>query len=374
MPREVNPSAENDILANIPGLDDEPAGGGGTPENNGGDGETSQITEENAGGEAGVESEETEVSATQQQSGNRGGGNPDTTRQQQPQQKQQNNKGNIPPRQPANSAGDLVDQAGRVIARAGNERRFYESWRNAAIQLQRAGREMQTRDQRIQQLEGQLRGHTEAANAPQSLGLNPQEAVAGMRLFAQFKRSPVDTLKFMLAEVQSLGHDLTGIIDGGVNAQAISTMLDRRLAPLMSQHQQQQREAQQRNEIDQQVNSFYNEFPDAQVHDAALGELLTRNPTLTPREAYFMLQNHYIKNGWDWSVPLNVIMTQQRAPARQPAQQTQMQQRQSLPNGRGARTAQQPQTRAVGQDELAHEDDSWENIIRGSMRNSGLRV
>lgn len=368
MPREVSASAEEALLSNIPGLDDE-TGGGTTQETTG---ETSETTEENAVAETGSEGETTEEVSTQEQSGNRRGTVPDTGRQQQTGKQQQQQK--VPPRQPANAAGDLVDPTGRVIARAGNERRFYESWRNASIQLQKMQRDLGTRDTRIQQLEGQLRGHGEAANAPQSLGLNPQEAVAGMRLFAQFKRSPVDTLKFMLAEVQSLGHDLTGIVDGGVNAQAISTMLDRRLAPLTQQHQEQRRQQEQQAQIDRQVNDFYSEFPDAHVHDAALGELLTRNPTLTPREAYFMLQNHYIKNGWDWSVPLSAIMSQQRAPARQPAQQQQTQQRQSLPNGRGARTVQQPQTRVAGQDELAHEDDSWENIIRGSMRNSGLRV
>lgn len=368
MPGPSNNTIENDILGNVPGLEDDTTQ---TTEETTTD-ETSTTTEENTGGENNDnESAQQTGESTQEQPGNRRGSVPNTPGKQPAKQQQQ--KGNIPPRQPANAAGDLVDGQGRVIARAGNERRFYESWRNSSIQLQKMQRDMQTRDTRIQQLEGQLRGHSEAANAPQSLGLNPQEAVAGMRLLAQFKRNPVEALRFMLAEVQSLGHDLTGIVDGGVNAQAISRMLDQRLAPLTQQQQQQQREREQQAELDRQVNSFFEEFPDAQVHDAALGELISKNPTLTPREAYYMLQNHYIRNGWDWSVPLHVIMSQQRAPARQPAQQ-QQQQRQTLPNGRGGHTAQQPQTRVAGQNELAHEDDSWENIIRGSMRNSGLRV
>ena len=345
----AGPKIEEDILNSIPDIEDDQSTEQTTETE-----EQSDDAVQEAPGEEGVQ--ESPV-----QQGDRRGGPQDRTtpQQRQPQQPK--------PSAPRGRPGDLVDPAtGQVIARAGSERRLYEQSVHARRDAANMRAALQTVQNELAQTKGQLEG---LSNAPTQLGLNPQEAVAGMRMFSAFKRDPVGALKFMLAEVQAQGHNVDGIAEGGVSAQAIHQMLDAKLRPLLNDREEAAQKQRAYVETDRQVETFYSQFPDARIHDDVLGALVSRDPTLTPREAYFMLRNHFMTYGYDWSKPLNANM--QRA---QGGQQPVPHQQQSIPNGRSAPrpNGQQRMTRA--DEQYAHEDESWENIIRSSMRSNGMRV
>lgn len=374
MPAKV----ETDILANVPGLEDEI--------------ETTTTTQEGGDGQVDTTSQD-DGQQQQQQSDDRGGAVDDTTGQQQQQQPKPAGKGQqqqpVKPaaqqqqQQGAPRAGDLVGQDGKVIARAGAERRFYEDAARFRGQVGQMQRTLAQQTTELNQLKGKVQAYDSAANAPRDLGLTAPEAVAAARLFADFKRDPVKTLKFLLGEVQAMGHNVEGLSDPNVQMHSIARMIDQRLQPVTAQAEQVRREQAARDDAARQTTEFFGRYPDAQTHDAAIGALCERDPQLSPTEAYYRLREHYIRNGLDWSVPLEEHNRRAQQGGGQQQQQQQQQRQpprgQTLPNGRGGGVVQTQQQRqgaetADAQFALADENDSWESIIRGSMRNAGMRV
>lgn len=223
-----------------------------------------------------------------------------------------NNSEQITKQQPTkpkrnNNSQDLVDANGNIIAKAGAERRFYEE--NVKLKRDRDifnTQVMPKLRQNYDAMVARVKAYDDAMKSMQSGDLTPQDVQTGMDLIRQWKKSPQDTLKFLLTQAKSYGINIDGV--GGVDASAINQMLDEKLKPFM-----QEREANiRRQQIEQQSINQYNEFiqkyPDAANHTEELAYLLRKNPNMSLDAVYYMLRNHYSTKGYDFNTPLAEIL------------------------------------------------------------------
>lgn len=206
-----------------------------------------------------------------------------------------------------NNPQDLVDANGNIIAKAGAERRFYEE--NVKLKRERDIFNTQVMPKLRQNYDAMLARVQAYENAMKSMNtgdLTPQDVQTGMDLIRQWKKSPQETLKFLLTQAKGYGMNIDGI--GGIDASAINQMLDEKLKPFM-----QEREANiQRQRIEQQsiqqYNDFIQKYPDAEKHTEELAYLLRKNPSMSLDAVYYMLRNHYSTKGYDFNTPLAEIL------------------------------------------------------------------
>lgn len=206
-----------------------------------------------------------------------------------------------------NNPQDLVDANGNIIAKAGAERRFYEE--NVKLKRERDIFNTQVMPKLRQNYDAMLARVQAYENAMKSMNtgdLTPQDVQTGMDLIRQWKKSPQETLKFLLTQAKGYGMNIDGI--GGIDASAINQMLDEKLKPFV-----QEREANiQRQRIEQQsiqqYNDFIQKYPDAEKHTEELAYLLRKNPSMSLDAVYYMLRNHYSTKGYDFNTPLAEIL------------------------------------------------------------------
>ena len=211
-------------------------------------------------------------------------------------------------RLPANETGDLIDPStGAVIAKAGNERRYFEQWRKDNNTLRNTQRELETANAHLSALR-------EAAQLPTKLGLEPAEVDVAMKFMAHWKQDPVGAAKQLLTEVRALGHNIEDL-GQGIDMAAMQRMIDAKLAPLTSERQQQQQEAATRAAIDEEVNAVMSREPWLANQQQELIMLMEADEqerlakvragngdahkTLTLREAGLMLKAYALEHGFD---------------------------------------------------------------------------
>ena len=271
---------------------------------------------------------------------------------------------------------DLVDPTtGRVVAHGGIERHVFE-------QAQRHRRENDTFKQRIQTLEAQVNQSNETIRVANQLQVPPQEQVAAIQAFADFKRDPVRFLETLVAEVKGRGFDIPFLSEGinrGIDTAAVSRMLDQRLAPLTAQQEQVRVNTESHNRAIQELDAFINVFPDAQMNLDVIGGVMQADPTLSLDRAYTTVLQWAHRNGLDPSQSLRQQLAQrqtgqqpQQGPA--PLQPQQSMSRMTtptapLPNGRSA--SQAPVREASNN---VNENSSWRQIVRDSFKEHGLQV
>ena len=220
-------------------------------------------------------------------------------------------------RLPANETGDLIDPAtGAVIAKAGNERRYFEQWRKDNTSLRNVQRELETATAHLSALR-------EAAQLPTKLGLEPAEVDVAMKFMAHWKQDPVGAAKQMLTEVRALGHNVDDL-GQGIDMAAMQRMIDAKLAPLTSERQQQQQEAAARAAIDEEVNAVMSRNPWIANQQQELIQLMDADKTLTLREAALLLKEYALEKGFDLSSSL-------REQSLRPATQVQRTNRAAIP-------------------------------------------
>lgn len=206
-----------------------------------------------------------------------------------------------------NNPQDLVDANGNIIAKAGAERRFYEE--NVKLKRERDIFNTQVMPKLRQNYDAMLarvQAYETAMKSMNTGDLTPQDVQTGMDLIRQWKKSPQETLKFLLTQAKGYGMNIDGI--GGIDASAINQMLDEKLKPFI-----QEREANiQRQRIEQQsiqqYNDFIQKYPDAEKHTEELAYLLRKNPSMSLDAVYYMLRNHYSTKGYDFNTPLAEIL------------------------------------------------------------------
>ncbi len=353
--------------------DDEGAGGGQDQQvDNGGNNDSKdpldsfiEATTIDEGGNKGTEGTTPNDQGTQQRAQDQGNQQPQRgtgeAAQQQPNVQLPAQRGHLP----ADAKGNLVDpRTGQVIATAGDGRRWYEENRRTSMQLTQS-------KQQLDNLNVQLSAYKEANASIERLGIDPTEHLMAVQLFANYKKDPVGTFKWMLTEAQAAGHNLSSILGtaGAFDPAAIKQMIASEIAPL---RQSQEREAaiqQAGNEAAAEANEFYTQHPDAVIHDAVLVQLMERNTNLSPREAYLELKLYAAEKGLDWSRPLH-SQVDQNGSVIQRTQQSNGQRplvTQGAPmTGRGGNI--QPRNDQA----LASEDMTSSDIVRMAMREQGL--
>lgn len=274
---------------------------------------------------------------------------------------------------------DLVDPVtGRIVARGGIERRVYEEG-------QRHLREANDLRRKLQEAETRINSSDELTRTVTSLGLKTEDAIAASRVMSDFLRDPVRTLEYLIAEVKSKGYQLPFLEQGispGVDTMAINRMLENKLAPILSQHQQQALAQQQAREHEETarrtLDNFLIEVPYAEANLSTLADMMQRDPSLTLHTAYIRMAEWAARNGLDHTQPLlpqieaiNGSNTQQ--PTEQPAQQATNTQHQPpiTTNRQIAPNNAVPLDAPTGQ---YNENSSWADILKAEMRKSGYSV
>jgi hypothetical protein len=251
------------------------------------------------------------------------------------------------------SPQDLVDGNGNVVAKGGKERRFYETARKERQRADNLESEISTLRAKVDAFEG-------TASLSSQYSLTPEELTTGAQLISAFKDNPVDTIKYLLTEAQSAGHNIEGV-GQGTDVAAFSKMLDDKLGPLTTERQQTLEHQQRQEQATQTYNQFMSSYPDAAVHQNTLAQLLERDTTLSPEAAYFKLKSFYLEKGLDWNTPLDVH--EQNIQAQQASSENTQS---SLPSGNT------PADNVTDASQIASVDTDMEDIIKDSMREAGI--
>jgi hypothetical protein len=261
--------------------------------------------------------------------------------------------------------GDLLDAQGNVVAKAGPERRHYETLQTERQRYASLERKHNATQQELGTLRNRVQAYEQASTA---LGTsNPQETADAVRLMRDFNRAPVETLTKLLAEVKAAGYSIDGI-GSAVDAAALSQMLDQRLPPAVNRQGPTAQQVEQQSA--EEVTQFLGTYPDAAMHETALANIITRHPELALEDAYFKLKESVISQGYDWSQPLGPQVQARKAaaavpPVIVPAPGA------PLVGGRPLPTHQiserDPQL-------FAPDGDTTDDIIKQAMRESGIAI
>lgn len=277
-------------------------------------------------------------------------------------------------RLPSDAQGNLIDpNSGAIIARAGNERRYFEGLRTAQQELGRTRTE-------LTRVQAQLEAASAQQNLPQQFGVSPQDAVTALQFMAHWRKNPVEAATQMLAELRTMGYNVDGL-GGGVDLAAIQRMIRDTAAPYAqdraAMEQQQQAQAAANRELADATARF--PWLNSDEVQTALVNVMEADPQLTLREAALVVQAWAAQNSIDLYQPIVPQIA-----ARQQAQQQQQQgsvpatgQQQQRPNN--ARTP-APTATGGGAGQVlrtttpAGHDASTRDIVLEAMREHGLNV
>jgi hypothetical protein len=280
-------------------------------------------------------------------------------------------------RLPEDAEGNLVDPAtGEVVAKAGNERFYFEIARNSSGYIQKATRQLEAMQTDLQKANTQLQAyndlHTEARNS----NLSAAEQTEAVKMMAAYKQNPVSTLKYMLTDAAANGIDLNEVFGEGSNFEmgAIGKLIDEKLKPFTSQADIQRQQQQIQEDATRQATEFLTKYPDAKMHEPVLASLITKNPGLGLVDAYYQLKDFARENNLDWNSPLSEQLgqAQQQQPRQTQQQQTTTPQKKPMVSGHNAQTvaAGKQQTKQNSMGATARTDD----IVRQAMEEAGFNL
>lgn len=204
--------------------------------------------------------------------------------------------------------GNVVGKDGKILARAGGERRHFENAHNARIALVTEQANHQNTYGRLQQAIGigeQLGKQLQEAHeklkiqsaVASQLGLNEQEHLEALQLFAEGKKDPTTTLKKLLTRAATRGIDLTqlGLQASGVDPSSLMDMVREEIRkgtqPVLDVERQRTESERQRQEQEEntrrsqaEVEDHFRQNPDmipyAQVYHRILSDQRFRGMTL----------------------------------------------------------------------------------------------
>jgi hypothetical protein len=266
-------------------------------------------------------------------------------------------------RLPANNNGDLTDpNTGAVIAKAGNERRFFEGMRSAREEAFRVTRELDT-------ARAELTAFREAAALPRQLELTPQETTNALQWFAHWKKDPQAAAKEVLTEARRLGYDVEGM-GSQVDMGAIKRLVEEAVSPFQQDRAAAQRETEIAARVDADLNALYQQMPWARSQQEEIMSVMQADNKLTLREAALTVEAFALRNGLD----LQKSIRQQWTAAQSGGNQQQP--RQQRPNN--ARAPAPPVTGDMPvvprRTDISNHDVSNRNIVKQAMRDAGFAV
>lgn len=256
--------------------------------------------------------------------------------------------------------GDLVDAQGNVVARAGNERRFYEQARMAEHAITQIRVENS-------QLKQKLSAYDDAWKSYEAAGVAPADVPAAMALIARFRKEPVAAVKDLLTQMANSGIDIspvTGQNSGTMDSVALKRIVDDALKPFMQERQQRTEQEANMTRARQEYDGFIAQYPHAEANLDTLRQMIQRYPNVPLETMWLRIENWAVRNGLDPSQPFNL---QQQQNGGAPTDT-----RRGLPNGRfSARGA--TVSRGNNNGQLAP-DASSRDIVREAMREAGYNV
>lgn len=207
-----------------------------------------------------------------------------------------------------NNSQDLVDADGNIIAKAGAERRFYEE--NVKLKQQKAdfdNRILPQIKQNYNAMMAKVNAYEETYKAMQASDMTPEDISLGIELVRQWRKSPEETLKFLLTQAKSYGINIEGHTSG-IDVAAISQMMDQKLQPFVQERENAIRQQEVLANAQKMQKDFYQRYPDAKIHNKELAFLYRKNPNASLDAVYWQLRNHYAENGYDFNTPLEEII------------------------------------------------------------------
>jgi hypothetical protein len=285
---------------------------------------------------------------------------PTSTSQQVGQQNQRRTReGYIEQTDPETGRKTLIDpQTGEVVANHGLQRRLFET-------SQKVERENNALKTRVAGLENALRQSNEVIQEAARLGVAPQDQMIAIRVMSDFMRDPVRTLQALVEEVKSKGYPIPFLTEGvsqGMDMNALSRMIDAKLAPITQREQMSQQQQQARQQANRDLDAFLEENQEAHANLDVLGEMLQAQPGLPLPSAYTKMIRWAHENGLDWTQPLKP----QIVALRQQAAVTPQQDTRPLP-GRSVNRQTAQRMNGAGSGQQFSESASWADIIRSAI-------
>jgi hypothetical protein len=265
----------------------------------------------------------------------------------------------------ANERGDFVDENGKVLARAGSERRMYE-------RLQRSERSAKHFESEVGRLQQEATQSRTLNDLPKQYNLNESEVGLGLHIINQLKTSPVEAGRWILQEVMKSGYnlqqilgDVEGVPSSSMDMGAISRLIDEKLSPITQNHQQQESATHAATENQRNAEQFIATHDYADVHLDAIVNLMKQNPQMGTERAYFEVRQYAQANGLDFTQPLGQQIEARRnaAPNVPPVVN---QPNREMPNGNATSTTETQQPEEISA------DDDWDHIIKQSMSEAGM--
>lgn len=207
-----------------------------------------------------------------------------------------------------NNSKDLVDKDGNIIAKAGAERRFYEE--NLRLKRERDNFNTNTLPiikKNYESMRIKVASYENAMKAMKADDLSPDDVSMGIELIRSWKKSPEETMKFLLTQAKSYGINIQSD-NSATDMAAISQMLDQKLQPFIQERENIIRNQQISQRSKQIYNDFVNRYPDAKIHAKELAYLYRKNPNMGLDGVYYQLKNHYLENGYNFNTPLAEII------------------------------------------------------------------
>ncbi|GMQ92461.1 MAG: hypothetical protein BMS9Abin11_1792 [Gammaproteobacteria bacterium] len=261
--------------------------------------------------------------------------------------------------------GNFIDEAGKIVASAGAERRMYEK-------LQRSERSTRHFESETIRLQDEINQNQALNNLPKQYNLNEQEVGLGLHIINQLKTSPVEAGRWILQEVMKSGYnlqqilgDVEGVPSSSLDMGAISRLIDEKLSPITNNFQQQESVTQTTEENRRNAEQFVATHDYADLHLDAIVNLMKSNPQMSSERAYFEVRQYAQENGLDFTQPLGQQIEARRKA--DPNAQQSNQPNRVMPDGNSASTTTTQQPVEV------NADDDWDLIINQSMSEAGMQ-
>jgi hypothetical protein len=262
--------------------------------------------------------------------------------------------------------GNLIDPAtGRIVARSGKEARLYQDLhktRGQAQTLQGQVNDMNNRLKRAVEIGQGLHRELEAAKAHlgavRQFGLEQGEHLTALRLYKELRDNPKEAIKNILTRAATNGINIAELgLQGGIDPKSLVEMIKQEIGnvtqPIRERTEAEKRAAQQAHEhrtrlgqVQQQVDTFFDQNPEAKQYLPVFTQTLQRFPDMTLGEIWARIQLHFSQN------------PQQR--------RNQNSRQRSLPQGRGA-----PNGGGRSED-LAPVTDSYDAIVKDALDKAGF--
>lgn len=275
--------------------------------------------------------------------------------------------------------GNLVDEQGRIIARAGQERRLHvqnENLRNVNTNLTK----------KLQETERSLEKERFLGDIPKRFNLSQDDLAESMAIAAEFKTNPAQAARHVISMAVAAGASLRDIVNDellpDINLKAVNQLIDKRFGPVLQERQQAQNVEATQQAAYESAQTFLADYPEAEPHQDAIArvmKLVKQEYDDRGREApsgYHLAEEAFKRvarfaehNGLDLNEPLGPqIAALESGQQRQTQPVANGRRRMPMPNGSGGGGVSQYSRNS------SRPDANNGDIVREAMREHGFNV